>query len=300
MIAKIINSKSGFSASLDYVLNRDQSKIIHTENVRLGDSKFIALQLKTLAQCNDRIKNPLGHIVLSFSKDWNNKLSDDIMRMIAQDYLMKLGIRDTGLVVVRHEDRKHPHCHIIFSKNSLGNKKLDESYIKLKSLKAIREINLKYEFKQQHQNSPFTDSKNKFYQTKKELTYYLRQAIHGNNPCKNWNELNRYLNTKGITVEFKIKGKSDEIQGVSFAKGEFRFKGSELGRDLSYDKINKVFDQGIKVDSINNSIDQISDPNHELQTKSQSDSLIKLHLPSIGVAPEEDENINKRKRKRKF
>ncbi len=301
MIAKIINSKSGFSASLDYVMNRDHANIIHSENIRLGDSKFIALQLKTLAKCNDRINNPLGHIVLSFSKDLKHKLSDDMMRMVAQDYLLRMGVKNTAIVVVRHEDRKHPHCHIIYSKNSLGNKKINESYIKLNSLRAVRAINLKYGFKQQNHNSPFTDSKNLFYQAKKEMSYYVRQAVHGNNPCKSWDELKSYLAIKGISVEFKTKGNTNEVQGVSFGKGEFKFKGSELGRDLSFAKIDRLFEQTIKIDEVFNPASQFTEIGADLQNRSQNDSLLNIPiLPFSSAESDEDETIKKRKRKMKF
>jgi hypothetical protein len=45
---------------------------------------------------------------------------------------------------VRHSDKKHPHCHMVYSKNGYNNRKLNEDYLKLRSLKAVREINLKY------------------------------------------------------------------------------------------------------------------------------------------------------------
>src|SRR5690606_5144142 len=98
MIAKIIKSNAGFSASLDYCLNRKEAKIIHSDGVRLGDSKFMAKQFDLLAKGNDRIKKPLGHIVLSYSKDLDGKLSDNLMGLIARDYLGKMGISNTALL----------------------------------------------------------------------------------------------------------------------------------------------------------------------------------------------------------
>lgn len=148
MIAKIIKTNASFSASLDYCLNREKASIIHSDGVRIGSPEFMAKQFELLASSNNRMENsPLGHIVLSFSKDLNGKISDNMMSLIAKDYLLRMGIKDTSLLVIRHDDRKHPHCHIVYSKISyVHNRKLKEDYINLKSLKAVREINQKYGF----------------------------------------------------------------------------------------------------------------------------------------------------------
>ncbi|OYD42258.1 relaxase/mobilization nuclease domain-containing protein [Sphingobacterium cellulitidis] len=304
MIAKIIKTNASFSSSLDYCLNREKASIIHSDGVRIGSPEFMAKQFDILASSNDRMKNsPLGHIVLSFSKDLNGKITDNMMNLIAKDYLLNMGIKDTAVLVIRHEDRKHPHCHIIYSKiDYVNSKKLKEDYIKLKSLKAVREINQKYGFNNNQYQTPFTESKNRYYQTKKEVSYYLHQGISGKYPCKNWNELQQYLNQKGIHVEFKTKGKSDIIQGVSFSKDEFKFKGSELG--LSYSKIEDQFSQS----QLFNDFTSISHVNnlegndiHHKMTKHDESILSILLGPDLGISgDQDDEQMKKRKRKMKL
>lgn len=298
MIAKIIKSNASFSASLDYCLNRKEAKIIHSDGVRLGDSKFLAKQFDLLARSNDRIKNPLGHIVLSFSKNLDDKLSDSMMNHIAQDYLGKMGISNTALLVVRHSDKKHPHCHIVYSKNGFNNRKLNEDYLKLRSLKAVREINLNYGFTKSREQSPYTDSKNKYYQVKKEIRYYLQQGTNGSNARNNWKDLTHYLNSKGISIEFKSKGNSEEIQGISFSKDGFRFKGSEIGREFSFSKIEQSFN-AIELPANNKEEDM--DARHDVrQSEFQSPSLLGLLNLSGVIAPEPEDDPSIRKRKRKI
>lgn len=298
MIAKIIKSNAGFSASLDYCLNRKEAKIIYSDGIRLGDPKFLTKQFELLAKCNERIKNPLGHIVLSFSKNLDGKLSDNMMSLIAQDYLNKMGIKNTALIVVRHSDKKHPHCHIVYSKNGYNNRKLNEDYLKLRSLKAVREINLKYRFTKSREPSPYTDSKNKYYQVKKEIRYYLQQGTSGSNARNNWKNLTHYLNSKGISIEFKSKGNSEEIQGVSFSKDGFRFKGSEIGREFSFSKIEQSF-KAIELPTNNKEEDM--DARHEVkQSEFQSQSLLGLLNLGGVIAPEPEDDPSKRKRKRKI
>ncbi|MFZ4262092.1 relaxase/mobilization nuclease domain-containing protein [Sphingobacterium sp. HJSM2_6] len=304
MIAKIIKTNASFSASLDYCLNREKASIIHSDGVRIGSPEFMAKQFELLASSNNRMKNsPLGHIVLSFSKDLNGKISDNMMSLIAKDYLLRMGIKDTSLLVIRHDDRKHPHCHIVYSKISyVHNRKLKEDYINLKSLKAVREINQKYGFNKNQHQTPFTESKNKYYQVKKEVSYYLHQGISGKYPCKNWDELQHYLFQKGIHTEFKAKGKSDEIQGVSFEKDSYKFKGSELG--LSYSKIETKFAQAQSFNDFNNTNTSSNREGSNIQvqeTKQEENILSNLLSISAGIsADQDDEQMKKRKRKLKL
>ena len=58
---------------------------------------------------------------------------------------------------------------------------------------------------------------------------------------RNWQQLQERLAEKGITIRFKYKGQTGEIQGVSFSKGEYTFKGSEIDRNFSFSKLDKCF-----------------------------------------------------------
>jgi len=302
VIAKIIKTNASFSSSLDYCLNREKASIIHSDGVRIGSPQFMAKQFELLASSNDRIKNsPLGHIVLSFSKDLNGKISDNMMALIAKDYLLRMGIKNTSLLVIRHEDRKHPHCHLVYSKiNNLTNQKIHEGYAKLKSLKAVREINQKYGFNKNQHQTPFTESKNKYYQVKKEVSYYLYQGVSGKKPCKNWAELQHYLFQKGINTEFKTKGKSDEIQGVSFEKDDYKFKGSELG--LSYSKIETKFAQGQSFNDSNNTntSNSIEGSNIQVQETKQEENILSNLLSISASISQDHDDEQKKKRKRKM
>ena len=64
---------------------------------------------------------------------------------------------------------------------------------------------------------------------------------------RNWRQLQTRLAEKGITFQFKYKGQTGEVQGISFSKGEYTFKGSEIDRSFSFSKLDKCFgDAGIE------------------------------------------------------
>jgi hypothetical protein len=64
--------------------------------------------------------------------------------------------------------------------------------------------------------------------------------------CKNWNDLTRELNNEGIKLNFKYKGKSDEIQGIRFEKNDYTFNGSKIDRQFSFSKIDYQLNQNEK------------------------------------------------------
>ena len=55
--------------------------------------------------------------------------------------------------------------------------------------------------------------------------------------AKNWQQFESLLDKQGIFIEYKRKGKTDEVQGISFKKGNHSFKGSDVDRKFSYSKL---------------------------------------------------------------
>ena len=58
---------------------------------------------------------------------------------------------------------------------------------------------------------------------------------------RNWKQLQERLAEKGITIRFKCKGQTGEVQGISFIKGGYTFKGSEIDRSFSFSKLDRLF-----------------------------------------------------------
>jgi hypothetical protein len=59
--------------------------------------------------------------------------------------------------------------------------------------------------------------------------YEIYDAIKATIPkCKNWKELNDALKKQDITISFKNKGNTGEVQGVRFEKNGYTFNGSKI------------------------------------------------------------------------
>ena len=58
--------------------------------------------------------------------------------------------------------------------------------------------------------------------------------------AKNWKDFIAKLRMQGVQVEFKRRrGNDDVIEGITFIKDGVRFKGSQIGRQFSYAKLNE-------------------------------------------------------------
>ena len=80
------------------------------------------------AQMNRRVKNPVGHISISFKPEDRPRLTNEFMAQLVREYMDKMGICDTQYVVVRHHNTPNPHCHLIFNRvdrmdNRISDKK---------------------------------------------------------------------------------------------------------------------------------------------------------------------------------
>ena len=74
---------------------------------------------------------------------------------------------------------------------------------------------------------------------KEKIRYEIYDAISKViKTATSWKDLESALKVKGIEIQFKYKGKTKEVQGISFSKGEVKFKGSAIDSAFSYSKLN--------------------------------------------------------------
>lgn len=121
--------------------------------------------------------------------------------------------------------------------------------------------------------------------------------------CRNWEQLTTKLKEVGIEIEFKIKGNSDEVQGIRFKKNNYYFNGSKVDRMFSYSKINYQLSQNAKTNSV---IQSHSMKNSTLSVGEHvRNSFGGLFNISSGSGTDKNETdfqhlMRKKKKKRKF
>ena len=235
MIAKIVKG-SNFKGVVSYILDKGkEAKILACDGLFAENKETIAGSFEAQARMNPRVTKPIGHIALAFSKEDEHRLTDRAMAGIALEYLDKMGIKDTQILIVRHFDKEHPHVHIAFNRIANDGRTISDRNERIRSTRICKELTRKY-------GLYFADGKEQVKRhrlkepdkTKYELYSILKTEV---SRCGNWNILIANLEKQGVEVRFKYKGKSNEIQGITFSKNGYTFSGSKIDRRFSYSKI---------------------------------------------------------------
>ena len=299
MIGKI-KKGSGFKGCVNYVLGKEQAALLHAEGVLVESKQDIIRSFCMQTEMNPGLKKPVGHIALSYSVVDAPKLTDEKMVQLAQEYMREMKITDTQYIIVRHQDREHPHVHIVFNRIDNNGKTISDSndmYRNEQVCKKLKEKHGLYFAKgKEHVKQYRLREPDK---TKYEIYTAIKTEI---GKSRNWQQLQKQLAEKGIGIQFKYKGQTDDIQGVSFFKGEYTFKGSEIDRNFSFSKLDKYFgDAGLTVAGSNKQM-ITAQVQERVINKSDNSLLAGLGgLFSVSSSPvdETPDNPDLRKKKKK-
>ena len=299
MIGKI-KKGSGFKGCVNYVLGKEQAAVLHAEGVLVESKQDIIRSFCMQTEMNPGLKKPVGHIALSYSVVDAPKLTDEKMVQLAQEYMREMKITDTQYIIVRHQDREHPHVHIVFNRIDNNGKTISDSNDMYRNEQVCKKLKEKHglyfakgkeQVKQHRLKEPD--------KTKYEIYTAVKNEI---GKLRNWQQLKEQLTEKGIGIQFKYKGQTDEIQGVSFSKGEYTFKGSEIDRSFSYSKLDKYFgDAGLTTAGSNKQTitAQTQEPAINKSDNSLLAGLGGLFSVSSSPVDETLENPDLRKKKKK-
>ena len=238
MIGKI-KKGSGFKGCVNYVLSKEQAALLHAEGVLTESNRDIIRSFILQAGMNPDLKKPVGHIALSYSPVDAPKLTDGKMIQLAQEYMREMKITDTQYIIVRHQDREHPHVHIVFNRIDNNGKTISDRNDMYRNEQVCKKLKAKH-------GLYFAKGKEhvKQYRLKEpdKSKYEIYNAVKDEiGKSRNWRQLQTRLAEKGIGIHFKYRGQTGEVQGISFSKGEYTFKGSEIDRNFSFSKLDKCF-----------------------------------------------------------
>lgn len=240
MIAKITKGSS-FKGVVNYILDKEKdAKILVCDGLFAEDKDTIAMSFEAQSKMNTKVTKPVGHISLAFHKEDEHRLTDRAMAGIALEYLRKMGITDTQILIVRHFDKEHPHVHIAFNRIANNGRTITDRNERIRSARICKELTKKY-------NLYFASGKEKVKlhrlkepdKTKYELYTILKSEV---SRCGNWRQLAANLEKQGVDMRFKYKGKSDKVQGVVFTMNGYSFSGSKIDRRFSFSKIDAALD----------------------------------------------------------
>jgi hypothetical protein len=234
MIGKVIIGKS-FGGCVRYVVQKKDAVILDAAGVRMLQVNQTINDFNLQRKFNPNLGKAVGHIALSWSVNDTAKLSDEVMVDLAKEYLQKMKIQNTQYLIVKHRDKENPHIHIVYNRVNNDGKTISDNFQKQKNVQVAKELTFKYGF---YFSPGKAEVNRKQLKGEDKVKYQLFDAIKSaSKKVKNINELIQLLANQGITTHLKYKSGTNEIQGISFSKGDYKFKGSEIDRSLSYSKL---------------------------------------------------------------
>lgn len=290
MIGKVKVNQS-FGAMCRYVLQEQApgkgAEVLAAHGVRTDSAEHMAADFDTVRAMRPTLGKAVLHVALAFPVEEKEKVTNEVMGRIAQDYLkgLKIDPENTQWAVVRHydKDKTHPHMHLVVNRVDLNGQTVSDQFIRSRSVDVCKGIEQEYGLimadqvgrKQALEIGP-TPAQAKATTPKeaqsaewsrarqdigRALSYTAGQA-------RSFDELCEALRPRGIEVEL-TRRKDGSPAGVVFAQDGHRVKGSQVGREYSAGNLETGFAKARE-------LGQAQDPAQPWQQVSQDYALAKL------------------------
>jgi hypothetical protein len=184
---------------------------------------------------NPNLSKAVWHTSLSFNPDDASRLDSAKMRVIAEDYLVKMGLSNTQYIIIRHHDQAdNQHVHIIANRVDNDGKTIDDGknfYLSKKALELLVA---------DHQLTPIKGERPQLQNleqlkgaelTKHEIRKVVRPVIAAATDLPSMIKELR-ANKDSVNVS-EVINKQGKLIGLTFEKDGTTFKGAQLGRPFS-------------------------------------------------------------------
>ena len=299
MIGKIKKGKS-FGGCVRYVMGKDDAKILASDGVLLGTNKEMIDSFNCQCLLNPKIKQPLGHIALSFKPEDAPRLTDELMTKIALEYMTLMKIENTQFILVRHHNTDNPHCHLVYNRINYDGRVISSQNDFKRNEIATKKLKDKY-------GLTYAENKSKTNVKKlhnpERVKYEIHNAVKAAlKRSRTWWDLGNQLQKLGIGMIFKINCRTGKKEGLSFSKDGYTFKASDVGRLFSYSKLNEQLswdkpEMQTEIEPNQQPIRQEKQCNYSVTDNLIESNGLGLFTPSD--APQEDEQAPSWQKKKK-
>lgn len=232
-----ISKGAGFRGCVNYVLGKPDAKLLAAEGVLTDSIQTITDCFQSQRMMKPHIRQPVGHISLSYAPEDASRMTDEILVSLAKEYMQKMGIKETQYIIARHKDQKHPHVHIVFNRVDNNRRTISDRNDCYRNIKVCKELKEKYGlYFGKGKDRVRTHRLKGSDKTKYEIYHAVKNSLGKSN---SWKQFISELSKQGIKTEFKYRGRSNVIQGLSFTKDGITFKASDIDRSFSYSKLDR-------------------------------------------------------------
>lgn len=260
MVAKISSGSSVYGA-LNYNKikeDKDEAEVLYSQKMFVSADGDISLRdcmdsFYPYLAVNQRTTNVVFHA--SINPDPKDKLSDEQLTNLCQEYMDRMGYGNQPYVVFLHQDIQRKHAHIVSLRIDENGKKISDKFEHRKSMAICRELEIKHNLhipdkKQRTEESPTKKIDYKAGDIKHQIGN-ITKAIMKNYNFQSFGEYRTLLEIFNITVE-EVNGehKGRAYHGLIYSatndnreKVGVPIKASLFGKSVGYETLQKKFEK---------------------------------------------------------
>ena len=253
MIGKI-SSGSSFGGCMSYITREKQDKlpkdkqvwrIIGSDGIRLdiGEDnwrKQVTQDMERPMLSRSKIKEPCGHISLGFSPKDSDRLTDDYMLKIAEEYMEKMGITDTPYIIVRHTDKLHPHCHIMFSRVDYDGKIIKSATNRYRNKAVCLDLTRHHNLTMGTDSLSLDPEKLRGSERSKVEIRQIANEVLSDPTLLNVDTFIESMKERGVKVEvLRDKTPEQKMKTLIYRKGNHSFVASKIGKRFTPNNVLK-------------------------------------------------------------
>ena len=255
MIGKVKVNQS-FGAMCQYVLQEKTpdkgAEVLAAHGVRTDSAAHMAADFDMVRAMRPTLGKAVLHVALAFPVEEKEKVTNEVMGRIAQDYLrgMKIDPENTQWAVVRHQDKTHPHMHLVVNRVDLDGQTVSDQFVRSRSVDVCKGIEQQYglivadqvgrkqaleigptpaQAKAAKAQDPKVEQSAEWSRARQDIGRALGYTA---GQARSFDELREALRSRGIELEL-TRRKDGSPAGVVFAQDGHRVKGSQVGREYS-------------------------------------------------------------------
>lgn len=238
MISKVVIGKTFYGACRYICMDKKRAVVLDSEGVRDFDYKLMAKDFELQQSLRPSLTKAVFHGIISFYP--GEKIEDKMMAEIAKEYLAEMKITNTQFAIVKHIDKNHSHMHILANLVNNNGEAIKDNWIGLRGKKIAQKLTKKYGLEEAISKSLALTNLEALNE-REANRYIIYQAILEKLPLsRSIDELKEKLAKENIETLFKYKGQTNELQGISFKIGDYKYKGSEIDRKFSINNLQKI------------------------------------------------------------
>jgi hypothetical protein len=247
MIGKVSIGKT-FRGCVNYVMTKDGAEVLHAHGVRSQSVSFATKDFDAVRKQNPSVSNAVWHASISFAHQ--DKVDDNLMLSVADDYLKHMSLDKNQYLVVKHTDTQHQHMHIISNRVGFEGNVVSDRWCKNRTAHACDLMEEKYNLTvaREQGKSKSNDKRGDLKAVKEEISAAINQSLKSG--ISDYEKLSKDLLNKGIDLQLQ-KQSTGRVNGVTFKKGELIVKGSAVGKEFGYKHLlqslekNQSLDKGL-------------------------------------------------------